>query len=137
MLFPTLGVWPKSLVVIQLEHRSETDYTDHTSIKAISNLRFSSEFNYSPVSTSYIRNILDHLNPRKAVGVDGISPRILRLGSPVLPEKVTKLISFYILNRSLPSEWKQARLAPVFKWEIDRQSKLPPCLNINFAIEGI
>ena len=47
----------------------------------------------------YIRNNLDHLNQRKAVGVDGISPRILRLGSPVLAEKVTKLISFYILNR--------------------------------------
>ena len=105
--------------IIQLEHRSDTDYTDHPSIKAISNLRFSSEFNYSPVSTSYIRNILDHLNPRKAVGVDGISPRILRLGSPVLAEKVTKLINFCILNRSLPSEWKQARLTPVFKRGID------------------
>ena len=58
--------------IIQLEHRSDTVYTDHPSIKAISNLRFSSEFNYSPVSTSYIRNILDHLNPRKAVGVDSI-----------------------------------------------------------------
>ena len=45
--------------IIQLEHRSDTDYTDHPSIKAISNLRFSSEFNYSPVSTSYNRNILD------------------------------------------------------------------------------
>ena len=55
--------------IIQLEHRSDTDYTDHPSIKAISNLRFSSEFNYSPVSTSYIRNILDHLNPRKAVSI--------------------------------------------------------------------
>ena len=41
----------------QLEHRSDTDYTDHPSIKAINNLRFSSEFNYSPVSSSYIRNI--------------------------------------------------------------------------------
>ena len=48
--------------IIQLDHRSDTVYTDHPSIKAISNLRFSSEFNYSPVSTSYIRNILDHLN---------------------------------------------------------------------------
>ena len=105
--------------IIQLEHRSDTDYTDHPSIKAISNLRFSSEFNYSPVSTSYIRNILDHLNPRKAVGVDGISPRILRLGSPVLAEEVTKLINFCILNRSLPSEWKQARLTPFFKRGID------------------
>ena len=75
--------------IIQLEHRSDTDYTDRPSIKAISNVRFSSEFNCSPVSNSYIRNILDHFNLRKAGGVDGISPRILRLGSPVLAEKVT------------------------------------------------
>ena len=105
--------------IVQLEHRFETDYTDHPSIKAIRYRRFSSEFDYSPVSTSHIYNILDHLNPRRAVGVDGISPRILRLGSPVLAEEVTKLISFYILNRSLPSEWKQARLTPVFKRGID------------------
>ena len=105
--------------IVQLEHRFETDYTDHPSIKAIRYRRFSSEFDYSPVSTSHIYNILDHLNPRKAVGVDGISPRILRLGSPVLAEKVTKLINFCILNRSLPSEWKQAPLTPVFKRGID------------------
>ena len=73
--------------IIQLEHRSDTDYTDHPSIKVISNLRFSSEFNYAPVSTSYIRNILDHLNPRKAVGVDGISPRILRWDPQFLPKR--------------------------------------------------
>ena len=65
---------------IQSEHRSDTDYTDHPSIKAISNLRFSSEFTYSPVSTLYIRNILDHFNLRKGVGVDGISP--LAFGIP-------------------------------------------------------
>ena len=32
---------------------------------------------------------------------------------------MTKLINFCILNRSLPSEWKQARLTPVFKRGID------------------
>ena len=53
---------------IQSEHRSDTDYTDHPSIKAISNLRFSSEFTYSPVSTLYIRNILDHFNLRRGSG---------------------------------------------------------------------
>ena len=47
---------------------------------------------------------LHHLNPRKALGVDSISPQILRLVSPVLAEKVTKLINFCILNGSLPSE---------------------------------
>ena len=45
--------------IILLEHRSDTDYIDHPSINSISNLRFSSDFNYSQVSTSYIRNILD------------------------------------------------------------------------------
>ena len=69
---------------------------------------------------------MDHLNPRKAVGVDGISPRILRLGSPVLAEKVTKLINLDILNRSLPSEWKQARLTPVFKRGIDTDTNYRP-----------
>ncbi|CAH3031388.1 unnamed protein product, partial [Pocillopora meandrina] len=52
-----------------------------TSIKAISKRQFTGEFNYSPINTSYIRKILDHLNPRKTVGVDGISPQLLRLGS--------------------------------------------------------
>ena len=50
---------------IQVEHRSDNDYTDHPSIKALSNRRFSSEFNYSPVSTSYIRNLLDYLESEK------------------------------------------------------------------------
>ena len=54
--------------IIQLEYRSDTVYTDHPSIKAIRYRRFSSEFDYSPVSTSHIYNILDHLNPRKQLG---------------------------------------------------------------------
>ena len=32
---------------------------------------------------------------------------------------MTNLINFCILNRSLPSEWKQARLTPVFKRGVD------------------
>ena len=47
--------------IIQLEHRSDTVYTDHPSIKAISNLRFSSEFNCSPVSILHISLSLIHI----------------------------------------------------------------------------
>ena len=39
--------------IIQLEHRSDTDYTDHPSVKAISNLRFSSEL-ITPQSVLHI-----------------------------------------------------------------------------------
>ena len=67
--------------IIHVEYGSDIDYSDHLSIKAISKRQFTGEFNYSPINTSCIRKILDHFNPRKTVGVDGISPRLLRLGS--------------------------------------------------------
>ena len=60
--------------IIHVEYGSDIDYSEHLSIKAISKRQFTGEFNYSPINTSYIRKILDHLNPRKTVGVDGISP---------------------------------------------------------------
>lgn len=41
---------------IQVELRSDSDYTNHPSIKALSSRRFPSEFNHSPVSSSYVRN---------------------------------------------------------------------------------
>ena len=48
--------------------------------------------------------ILDNLNPRKAVGADGISLRLLRLLAPVMAEEITRLINFLIANRSWPDE---------------------------------
>ena len=62
VLFPTLGVYVAEVFSdyfannIQVELRSDSDYTNHPSIKALSSRRFSSEFNHSPVSSSYVRN---------------------------------------------------------------------------------
>ena len=59
-------------------------------------------FTSKPVSSSYVKEILDKLNPRKAVGADGISPHLLRLSAPVMAREITRLINFLIANRSLP-----------------------------------
>ena len=72
-------------------------------------------FTFEPVSSSYVKEILDNLNPRKAVGADGISLRLLRLSAPVMAEEITRLIHFLIDNRSWPDEWKCGNLTPVFK----------------------
>ena len=62
VLFPTLGVYVAEVFSdyfannIQVELRFDSDYTNHPSIKALSSRRFSSEFNHSPVSSSYVRN---------------------------------------------------------------------------------
>ena len=57
-------------------------------------------FTLKPVSSSYVKEILDNLNPRKAVGADGISPHLLRLSEPVMAEEIILLINFLIANRS-------------------------------------
>ena len=59
-------------------------------------------FNLFPVDVSYIRKILGTLDPRKAIGCNKISQRLLRLSSPVIAAPVTRLINYFITNRQWP-----------------------------------
>ena len=74
-------------------------------------------FNLVSVDVSYIRKILDTLHPRKAVGCDKISQRLLHLSSPVIAEPITRLINYFITNRQWPIVWKSSDVVPVFKKE--------------------
>ena len=65
-------------------------------MKSITERKFLENFTFNPVSSSSFRDILDCLNPQKAVGVDGISPRILRLSAPFLADEVTKLVARHL-----------------------------------------
>ena len=80
-------------------------------------------FTFKPVSSSYVKEILDNSNPRKAVGADGISPHLLRLSAPVAAEEITRLINFLIANRSWPDEWKWGNLTLVFKKDQDTRKE--------------
>jgi retron-type reverse transcriptase len=61
-------------------------------------------FNFHAVTTSHVCDILNNLNPKKAVGVDGITPRLLRLSAPILANEIAKLINFNISINSWPSK---------------------------------
>ena len=80
-------------------------------------------FTFKPVSSSYVKEILDNLNPREAVGADGISPHLLRPSAPVMAEEITRLINFLIANRSWPDEWKWGNLTLVFKKDEDTRKE--------------
>ena len=80
-------------------------------------------FTFKPVSSSYVKEILDNLNPREAVSTDGISPHLLRLSAPVVAEEITRLINFLIANRSWPDEWKWGNLTLVFKKDEDTRKE--------------
>ena len=86
-----------------LQH--DNDFKDHPSVKLVAS-KMLLDLTFQPVSCSYVREILANLNPLEAVSVDGISPRLLRLASPILAEDVTQLINYLIFNQSWPTEWK-------------------------------
>ena len=67
----------------------ENDFNDHPSVNLIASKMLLDQFVFQPASCGYVRQILDNLNPRMAVGVDGTSPRLLRLAAPILTEENT------------------------------------------------
>jgi len=57
---------------------------DHLSIGILAEQTGDQRFQFAPVKMSYIGEILDNLNPRKAFGFDKISQSLLRLSSPLM-----------------------------------------------------
>ena len=93
------------------------EFVDHPSVKVIAEKTRDNCFNLVPVDVSYIRKILDSLDPREADDCDKIPQRLLRLSSPVIAEPITRLINYFITNRQWPIVWKSSDVVPVFKKE--------------------
>ena len=55
------------------------------------------------------------LKPNKAVGPDGITPKLLRLAEPAIVSPLTKLYARSITKGEVYNQWKKAHLCPVFK----------------------
>ena len=91
------------------------EFVDHPSVKVIAEKTRDNSFHFVPVDVTYIREILGTLDPRKAVGCDKISQRLLRLSSTVIAEPITGLIYYFITNRQRPTVWKSSNVVPVFK----------------------
>lgn len=91
------------------------EFSDHSSVKVIAEKSGDQSFKFAPVRANYIRGFLDNFNPRKAVGCDKISQRLLHLSSPVISEPLTCLINHFINNRQWPTVWKSSDIVPVFK----------------------
>ena len=104
------------------------DFINHPSIQAIAdNNALQTEFNFVPVEVAYVNDILNKLNPRKAVGCDGISQRLLRISAPVISLPLTNLINHFIANRVWPIVWRSSNIIPVFKKadEMDKSNYRP------------
>ena len=77
--------------------------------------RSESVFSFVTVPPSQIYKLLESCEIKKAVGVDKISNKILRICAPHIYESLTKLFNLAIETNNIPIDWKVAKVTPIFK----------------------
>ena len=72
-------------------------------------------FHFEEVSENFTLGQLKKLKSKKAVGLDAIPTRLLKDLAKIIANPLTKIINFSLANGCVPSEWKEARVIPLFK----------------------
>jgi len=67
------------------------------------------------ISTKGIEKLLARLNPTKAAGPDGITPRVLKELATELSPILTTIYKSSLHTGQVPKDWKEALVTPVFK----------------------
>lgn len=93
----------------------EEDFSDHPSILTIKNKSYLLDFTLMEIKTEAIIENLLKLNPKKAIGQDGLSPKILNLSTAALATPLTNLFNYCIRTSTLPSDWKMSNVTPIHK----------------------
>ena len=69
--------------------------------------------NFFPPSTC--SNLISHLSPCKAPGLDSINLSILKLSSPVISGPLSSIINFSIATSLYRDQWKMSLVCPLHK----------------------
>ena len=72
-------------------------------------------FRFEEVSVDYIRDQLKKLKTKNAVGLDQLPSRLLKDSAEIIAKPLTTLINASLIYGCVPSEWKWARVNPLFK----------------------
>ena len=67
------------------------------------------------ITLNGVKKLLTGLDPHKAPGPDGLSPKLLKLLANEIAPAVTLIFNISYNSGSLPSDWKLAHIAPVYK----------------------
>ena len=75
-------------------------------------------FNFRSISLrEKVLDALRGINPHKATGFDGWSPRMLKLVADEIAEPLTVVFNQVIQEREWPKEWKRGEWVSVYKKE--------------------
>ena len=72
-------------------------------------------FNIPFISTEQVHAYINKLECSKAMGLDGIGPRIIKTAASVVSPSIAMLINKSIATGTFPDQLKQAKVFPIFK----------------------
>ena len=78
-------------------------------------LRTCRKFSFVPVSGETVEKELRKMKRKKATGLDGIPPFVLRDCAQVLKTPLTRIINMSLKSGVFPTDWKCSKVVPVFK----------------------
>ena len=67
------------------------------------------------MSEAGVAELISNLDPNKATGPDGISPRILKEAGSTIAPSLTRLIKLSLQTSKISKQWKQANVVPIHK----------------------
>ena len=99
------------------------EYKSHPSVKKIIELKnHNDNFTFREVSENEVLKLLKTIDSKKAIGVDGIPPLIVKLSAEVLSHSLTRIINQSIKENIFPTLLKLAAILPFYKKD-DRSDK--------------
>ena len=72
-------------------------------------------FSFRPVSVTLVYNLLVKLSTSKATGMDSIAAKVMQMAAPAVAPSLIEIFNMSIDTQQFPSEWKTAKVIPLFK----------------------
>lgn len=72
-------------------------------------------FTIPPLLTNFVKSQIREMNETKATGCDGMSVKLLKCAGDSIIQPLTFIFNLCISKGTFPTEWKRARVTPIFK----------------------
>ena len=74
-----------------------------------------SVFSFDKILPTQVLTFLKTSDVKKAIGVDKITSKILKMAAPRIYESLTNLFNLSLKTNHVPNDWKTAKVTPIFK----------------------
>ncbi len=102
----------------------EKDHPTLANHANISNLENITIFYFSEITMiDQVLNNLKQLIPSKATGIDKIPDKVLKISADIIAPSLTAIFNLSLFTGIFVSEWKLARVQPIYKSEVKANVK--------------